>query len=85
MDSERGKNSKQMKVAKVIKGIFMQIEKAQIYDCLCVSKLSWKFCFPSIYDFAVIYPWSLLFSEKVVYFLSVPIVFSVNKENFTTQ
>ena len=85
MDSERGKNSKQMKVAKVIKGIFMQIEKAQIYDCLRVSKLSWKFCFPSIYNFAVIYPWNLLFSEKVAYFLSVPIVFSVNKENVTTQ
>ena len=74
-----------MKAAEVIKGTFMQIEKAHIYDCLPVSKLSWKFCVPSIYNFAVIYPWNLLFSEKVAYFLSVPIVFSVNKENFTTQ
>ena len=74
-----------MKVAEVIIGSFMQIEKAHIYDCLRVSKLSWKFCVPSIYNFAVIYPWNLLFSEKVAYFLSVPIVFSVNRENFTTQ
>ena len=40
----------------------MQIEKALINDLLRVSKVSWKFRIPSIYNFAVIYPWNLLFS-----------------------
>ena len=64
-----------------IKGIVMQIEKALINDCLRVSKVSRKFCIPTIHNFAV----NLLFSEKVAYFLSVPIVFSVYKQNFTAQ
>ena len=57
-----------------------QIEKPLINDCLRVSKISWKFCIPTIYNFAVIYPWNLLFFEKVPYILTVSIVFSfINK------
>ena len=40
----------------------MQIEKARIDDRLRVSKVSWKFRIPTIYNFAVINPWNLLFS-----------------------
>ena len=63
----------------------MQIEKALINDYLLVSKVSWKFYIPTIYNFAVIYPRSLLFSLKVAYFLTVSIVFSFYKQNFTAQ
>ena len=63
----------------------MQIEKALINDCLHVSKASWKFCIPTTYNFAAIYLWNLLFSEKVAYFLTVSIVFSVFKQNFTAR
>ena len=45
-----------------IKGTVMQIEKALINDRLRVSKVSWKFHIPTIYNFEVIYPWNLLFS-----------------------
>ena len=45
-----------------IKGIVMQIEKARINDRLRVSKVFWKFCNPTIYNFAEIYPWNLLCS-----------------------
>ena len=45
-----------------IKGTLIQIEKALINDCLRVPKVSWKSRFPTISNFAVIYPWSLLFS-----------------------
>ena len=45
-----------------IKGIVMQIEKALINDRLRVSKVFWKFCNPTIYNFAEIYPWNLLCS-----------------------
>ena len=55
----------------------MQIEKARISDRLRVSKIFWKFPIPTIYNFAVTYPWNLLFSWKVVYFLTDFIVFSV--------
>ena len=48
----------------IIKGTVMQIEYALINDCLHVSKVSWKFCTPTIYNFAVIYPWNLLFFKK---------------------
>ena len=44
------------------KDTVMQIEKALINDCLYVSKVSWKFRIANIYNFAVIYPWNLLFS-----------------------
>ena len=40
----------------------MQIEKALINDGLRVTKGSWEFRIPTIYNFAVIYPWNLLFS-----------------------
>ena len=63
-----------------IKGTVMQTGKALRNDRLRVSKASWKFRI--IYNFAVIYPWNL-FSWKLVYFLTVPIVFSVYKQNFT--
>ena len=63
----------------------MQIEKALINDHLCVSKVSWKLHIPNIYNFTVAYPWNLLFSGKVACFLSVAIVFSVYKQNFTAQ
>ena len=45
-----------------IKGTVMQIKKALINDRLHVSNVSWKFHIPTIYNFAVIYPWNLLFS-----------------------
>ena len=63
----------------------MQIEKALINDRLRVSKVFCKFHSPTIYDFAVIYPWNLPFSWKVSYFLTVSIVFSVYKQNFRAQ
>ena len=46
----------------VLKGTVMKIEKALISDCLRVSKVSWKSSIPTIYNFAVIHPWNLLFS-----------------------
>ena len=63
----------------------MQIEKAQINDQLRVSNVSWKFRIPTIFNFAIIYAWNLLFSLKVAYFLTISIVFSVYKKIFTAQ
>ena len=40
----------------MLKGRVVQIEKAQINNHLRVSKVSWKFRIPTIYNFAVIYP-----------------------------
>ena len=45
----------------LIKGIVMLIEKALIIDRLFVSKVFWKFCIPTIYNFAVVHPWNLVF------------------------
>ena len=45
-----------------VKGTVMQIEKALINDCVCISRASWKFCIPTVYNFAIIYPRNLLFS-----------------------
>ena len=64
----------------------MQIEKTPINNNLRVSKVSWKFHIPAIYNFAVIYPSNLLFFWKVIYFLTGSIVFinkimSVYKQN----
>ena len=39
-----------------IKGTVIQIEKALINDLLRVSKVSWKFRFATVYNFAVIFP-----------------------------
>ena len=73
-------------VVKPIKGTAMQTEKALIIDLLRASELSWKFRIATIYNFAVIYPWNLQFSEKVAYhLLTVSFVFSVYKQNFTSQ
>ena len=69
----------------VFKGRVMQIKKALINDRLRVSNVSWKFCIPTFYNFAVIYPWNLLFSLKIAYFLTVSIAFSVYKQNFPDQ
>ena len=63
----------------------MQVEKVLIDDRISVSKVSWKFRIPIIYNFPVIYPWDLLFSEKVVELLNVSIVFTLDKQNFTAQ
>ena len=63
----------------------MQIEKALKNDRLRVLKISRKFRIQAIYNFAVIYPSNFLFSEKVAYFLTVSIVFSVYIQNFTAQ
>ena len=52
----------------------MQIEKTLVNDGLRVSKMSWKFRIPTIYNFAVIYPWNLLFSKKAAYFLTVLVI-----------
>ena len=68
-----------------IKGAVMQIEKALINNRLRVSKVFWKFCFPTVYNFAIIYPVNLLFSPKVDYFLIVSIIFSVDKQKFMAQ
>ena len=68
----------------IFKGTVMQTEKALIKNRLRVSKVSWKFHLSTIYSFAVIYPWNLLFSEKVAYFLTISIVFSVYKQNIKT-
>ena len=38
------------------------MEKALINDRLRILKVSWKFRIPFIYNFAVTYPWNLLFS-----------------------
>ena len=64
-------------IEKTVNGTVMQIEKAQINDRLRVSKEPWNFRIPTVYNFAVINPWNLLFSLKVAYFLTVSIVISV--------
>ena len=63
----------------------MQIEKALINDRLRVSKVSWKFRTPTIYNFAVICKWNLLLFKNLTYFLTVSIAFSVYKQNFAAQ
>ena len=45
-----------------IKGTVMYIEKKLKNDGSQVSKVSWKFHIPFIYNFAVIYLWNLPFS-----------------------
>ena len=63
----------------------MQIEKALINGRLRASKKKLKFCIPTIYNFAVIYPWNFSFSWKAAYFLTVYIVFSVYKQDSVVQ
>ena len=69
----------------IIKDIVMQMEKALINDRLLVWKVFWKFHILTLYIFNLIYPWNLIFSEKLAYFLTVSIVFSVYKQNFKAQ
>ena len=71
--------------AVIFKGTVMQLEKALKTDCLRVSNVSWKLRSPTINNFPVTYPWNLLFSYNVAYFLTVYIVFSVYKQNFTAK
>ena len=59
----------------------MQTEEALINDCLRDSKVSWKFRIPTINNFLIIYMWTLLFSYKIAYFLTVSFLFSVYKQN----
>ena len=63
----------------------MRTEKALTNDHLLVSKVSWKFLIGTIYNSAVIYLQNLLFSQKIAYFLTVSIVFSVYRQNFAAQ
>ena len=58
----------------------MQTEKALINDRLGVTKVSWKFRIPTIYNLAVIYLWNMLLTLKLAYFLTVSTVFSVCKQ-----
>ena len=64
-----------------LKRTVMQIGK--VLRNMSVSKVPWEFRIATTYNFAVIYPWNLLFA--VVYFLTVSIVFSIYKQNFTAQ
>ena len=43
----------------------MQIEKALINDRLSVSRVSWKFRIPTIYNFAVVYPCNLFINKTL--------------------
>ena len=61
----------------------MQIEKTLINDLWKVSKVSQKFHIPTAYNFTIIYPWNLLFSWKLGYFLTFSIVFFIYKQDFT--
>ena len=58
------------------KGKVMQFEKALTNGCLCISKVSWKFRIPTIYNLALTYPWILQFFLKVAYFFTFFIGFS---------
>ena len=65
-----------------VKTTIMQIEKATINDCPCVWKVFWKFCIPATYNFAVIYPWNLLYKiYKMVSFLVPLFNFKLPKQN----
>ena len=47
-----------------LKDIVMQIGNALTNDRLCVSKVSWKFCIQTIYNFAVIFHTICYFLKK---------------------
>ena len=63
----------------------MQIEKAQINDRLGVSKVSWNFCIPVIFNLTVIYPWNLLFSSKKMKDVPKPPQCSYSAFNFENK
>ena len=52
----------QLTILTILWKLKKQIEKVLISDRLCVSNVSWKFLMPTIYNFAVMDPWILLFS-----------------------
>ena len=56
-------------------GRLMQIEKALIKCHLCVSKVSWTFCSPTIYTFAVMYPETCYFLRKCASFYQFQLSF----------
>ena len=47
-----------------LKVTVMYSENALVNNRLCVSKISWKFRISTIFNFAVIYLWNLLFSQN---------------------
>ena len=53
-----------IKLVLSLKGTVVQIEKSLINDHLLVLKEFWKFCMPTVNNFAVIEPWNLLFFTK---------------------
>ena len=63
----------------------MEIEKVLINDRLLVSKVSLQFRIPTVYNFAVIIREICNFLKNAAYFLTVFIVFSVYKQNFTAK
>ena len=63
----------------------MEIEKALRNDHLLVTKVSWTFRIPTIYNFAAIHLWNLLSFKKVANFFTVSIIFYVYKQIFTAQ
>ena len=71
-------------MATAIKVTIMQIGKASINACFRVSKASRKSRIPTIYNFAVIYPWNLPFFKKGLLF-SIFFFFSAYKQNFMAQ
>ena len=69
----------------MLSGKVMQIEKALINDRLRVLKVFWKFRNSAVYNFAAVSPWNLLFSLKVVYFLTVSVVKTLRINNLKTR
>ena len=51
-------NVKECRSLMAVKGTVMQTEKVLVNDCLHVSKVSWKFCIPIFFNFAVISPYT---------------------------
>ena len=45
-------------VSQIFKGTFMEIGKALISHCLCISNVYWKFHISTIYSCAIIFPWN---------------------------
>ena len=67
------------------KGTAMKFDKALINNHLRVPKISWKFRIPTIYNFCNNLPvkFAIFLKSSLPYFLTVSIVFSVYKQNFT--
>ena len=63
----------------------MQMKKVLIIDRLGVLKVFRTFCISTAYPFAVISPWNVPPSQIVANCLTVFTVFSLYKQNITTQ